>query len=75
MVPSGLEAEDNKYYEYIIIVTDIVDSEGILISQDKKVEKVGSWEVDLKDYATKQHVEDYYVRLVPGKSLVDNTQI
>lgn len=37
MAPSGLEEDDNKYYEYIVI--------------DGKVEPVGSWEVDLSGYA------------------------
>lgn len=39
MVSRGLTDDDNKYYEYILI-------NGIF-------EPVGSWEVDLKDYATK----------------------
>lgn len=42
MVPTGFIAEDNKYYEYIIIETD----------GEKKIERVGSWEVDLSDYVT-----------------------
>jgi hypothetical protein len=45
MIPSGLEEDDNKYYEYIVIETNVVD---IPI---KTIEKVGSWEVDLSDYA------------------------
>jgi hypothetical protein len=50
MIPSGLEEDDNKYYEYIVIETKIVDEEGIetLI---KSIERVGSWSVDLSDYA------------------------
>lgn len=42
MVPSGLLEDDNKYYEWILI-------DGIF-------EQVGSWEVDLKNYATKDEV-------------------
>ena len=74
MVPSGLEEADNKYYEYIVIETKVVDGEGIETVL-KSLERVGSWEVDLDDYATKQHIEDNYVKLVSGKSLVDNAQI
>lgn len=42
MIPTGLQYEDDKYDEYIII-------DGIL-------EKVGSWEVDLTNYATKDEI-------------------
>ena len=37
MIPSGLQEDDNKYYEWILI-------NGVF-------EQVGSWEVDLSDYA------------------------
>lgn len=50
MVPSGLEAEDNKYYEYIVVEVEVEDDDGELIKA-KKIEKVGSWEVNLSDYA------------------------
>lgn len=43
MVPTGLQAEDDKYDEYIVI--------------DGIVEKVGSWEVDLSDYAKKTDLD------------------
>ena len=50
MVPSGLELDSNRYYEYMVI-------EGTL-------EQVGNWEVDLNDYFTedelKAYLEDYY---------------
>lgn len=39
MVPTGLQAEDDKYDEYIVI-------DGVL-------EKVGSWEINLEEYAKK----------------------
>ena len=42
MIPTGLQYEDDKYDEYVVI-------DGIL-------EKVGSWEVDLKDYALKSDI-------------------
>ena len=43
MVPTGLQAEDDKYDEYMVI--------------DGIVEKVGSWEVDLSDYAKKSDLD------------------
>lgn len=42
MVPSGLTADDNKYYEYIVVF------EG----ENRYVEQVGNWEVDLTNYVT-----------------------
>lgn len=42
MIPSGLQEDDNKYYEWILI--------------DGVFEQVGSWEIDLKNYATKDDV-------------------
>lgn len=53
MVPTGLLEDSNKYYEYIVIV--VVDSEGI---ETKFIEKVGSWEVDLDNYATKEELTE-----------------
>lgn len=43
MTPSGLQEDDNKYYEWILI-NDVF-------------EQVGSWEVDLKAYAKAADVE------------------
>ena len=42
MIPTGLQQDDDKYDEYMVI-------NGI-------IEKVGSWEVDLTNYATKDEV-------------------
>ena len=50
MIPSGLEGDDNKYYEYIIFETKVTDGEGVE-TVIKTVEQVGSWEVTLEDYA------------------------
>lgn len=46
MVPSGLEDDDNKYYEYIVI--------------NGKAEKVGNWAVDLSDYVKVETLEASY---------------
>lgn len=42
MVPTGFQAEADKYDEYIVI--------------NGTIEKVGSWEVDLSDYVTKNEL-------------------
>lgn len=52
MVPSGLTASDNKYYEYIVL-----EDNGT-----KYVEQVGNWEVDLKDYLTVASAEETYAK-------------
>ena len=42
MVPNGLQENDDKYDEYVVI--------------DNIIERVGSWEVNLDNYATKEEV-------------------
>lgn len=44
MVPTGLQVDDDKYDEYVVI--------------DGIIEKVGSWEVDLSNYATKTELSN-----------------
>ena len=51
MVPTGLQADDDKYDEYMVIEYDGTDEETGEAIKIRKVERVGSWEVDLKDYA------------------------
>lgn len=63
MVPTGLEEDSDKYNEYIII-----DIDGM-----KTIERVGSWEVNLTDYATTQYVDDELAKKVnieDGKRLI-----
>jgi hypothetical protein len=55
MIPTGFEDEDNKYDEYIVIETKVVDDEGIE-TVIKAIERVGTWEVDLSEYAKKDDV-------------------
>lgn len=62
MVPSGLEAEDNKYYEYMVVEVEVADEEGT-ITTEKRVERVGSWEVDLSEYAKQSTVDDNYTEI------------
>lgn len=52
MVPTGLEEDSDRYDEYMVI--SVTDSEGITTQYP---EKVGSWEVDLSDYAKTADVE------------------
>lgn len=47
MVPTGLQEDSNKYYEYMVLI--LTDSEG---TETRFIEQVGSWDVDLSDYAT-----------------------
>lgn len=53
MVSSGLSEENNKYYEYIVVENKVVDETTGQETSEKLIEKVGSWEVDLNDYAKK----------------------
>ena len=45
MIPSGLQLDSNRYYEYMVV-------EGTL-------EQVGNWEVDLADYFTEEELKTY----------------
>jgi hypothetical protein len=56
MVPSGLKDEDNKFYEYIIMEVSIYNEETDTIIKANRLERVGSWEVDLSDYAKTEDV-------------------
>lgn len=49
MVPSGLTADDNKYYEYIVVYDE---------NKVPSVEKVGNWEVSLENYVTAKDLEN-----------------
>lgn len=64
MVPTGLQEDSDKYDEYIVV-------EGI-------VEKIGSWEVDLSDYAKTSIVEaalENKVDKVEGYGLISNADL
>ena len=53
MVPSGLEDDSNKYYEYMVLI--LTDTEGV---ETRIVEQVGSWDVDLSNYVTQTQYVD-----------------
>lgn len=64
MVPTGLQEDDNKYHEWILI-------NGIF-------EPVGSWEVDLSSYAKTSDVEtalNKKVDKVEGSRLITNEEV
>ena len=44
MIPTGLEEDQNKFYEYMVLE----------LAGQRVIEKVGSWEVDLSDYVKKE---------------------
>ena len=69
MVPTGLENDSDKYDEYIIL--SLIDEENIEI---KYVEKIGSWEVDLKDYVKYTDLENY-VEKKEGYRLISTEEI
>jgi hypothetical protein len=54
MIPTGFQEEDDKYDEYMVI--------------DGVVEKVGSWEVNLNEYATTEYVNDELAKKVDAKT-------
>lgn len=69
MVPNGLENNDDKYDEYIILETK--DADGVSV---KYVERVGSWEVNLDAYAKKADLNNY-VEKVDGSRLITEEEV
>jgi hypothetical protein len=77
MVPSGLKEDDNKYYEYIVIELEVYDEETDSKIPVKRIEKIGSWEVNLNDYAKTSDVNtalEGKVDKVDGSFLMTSTQ-
>lgn len=62
MVSNGLQADDNRYYEYMVF--EVAGEEGA--EPTRTVEKVGNWAVDLSGYATVRAVETL------GQTVADN---
>ena len=58
MVPTGLEDDSDRYDEYMVIE----------IAGQRFVEKVGSWEVNLDNYATKSYVNAQLMTKVDAAS-------
>ena len=61
MVPTGLTEDDNKYYEYMVI--------------DGIVEPVGTWEVDLSEYAKASQVTELATALNGKVDKVDGSRL
>ena len=71
MIPSGLTADDNKYYEYIVVEVEKELDDGTKTTE-KQIERVGSWEVNLQDYATTQYVDNNNITLQNNISAVSS---
>ena len=52
MIPTGLQESDNKYREYIVIID----------GDNRYIEQVGNWEVDLSGYLTVTGAEETYAK-------------
>jgi hypothetical protein len=63
MAPSGLEEDDNKYYEYIVLEAE---------DGSRSVERVGSWEVNLDDYALKTEVSNLADAVAANKKAAED---
>ena len=59
MVPTGLLEDDDKYDEYMVIESKSIDEKTGEEVVSYIREKVGSWEVDLSQYAKKTDLEPY----------------
>lgn len=71
MVPSGLQEDDNKYYEYIVIESKFIDDNNITITT-KEIEKVGSWEINLDEYAKLTDLQEETNRAIAAEELLQN---
>lgn len=69
MVANGLEDDDNKYYEYIVIEVSDGD-EGTV----RQVEQVGNWSVDLSDYAKTADVNAALADKANSKDVYNKTE-
>lgn len=63
MVPTGLQYDANKYYEYIVLKTIDTETETVRYS----IEKIGSWDIDLTDYAK---ITDIAIKSVDNSTFV-----
>lgn len=72
MVPTGLQEDDDKYDEYMVIEflgTDDSTGEEVIIRQ---VERVGSWEIDLSQYAKVKDLQDLAKTVAENKEAAEN---
>ena len=71
MVPTGLQADDDKYDEYMVSEYEGIDEETDETIKIRKVERVGSWEVDLSDYAKVSDLNALSQTVTDNKSAAD----
>lgn len=67
MVPTGLEEDQNKFHEYMVIE----------YADQRVIEKVGSWEVDLSDYVKKEALVEELAKkvdVVEGSRLITEAE-
>ena len=55
MIPSGLQVDSNRFYEYMII--------------DGALEQIGNWEVNLNDYFTEKELQEYLEGYYTGEEV------
>lgn len=68
MVPTGLEEDQNKFHEYMVLE----------LAGQRIIEKVGSWEVDLSDYVKKEALAEELAKkvdVVEGSRLVTADEV
>lgn len=69
MVSNGLQADDNRYYEYMVF--EIAGEEGA--DPTRVVERVGNWAVDLSGYATTGALENLTQTVADNKSAIEQS--
>lgn len=67
MVSNGLQADDNRYYEYMVFE---IAGEGEA-ELTRVVERVGNWAVDLSDYATTKDLKNLSQIVANNKSSIE----
>ena len=67
MVSNGLQADDNRYYEYMVF--EVAGEDGA--EPTRVVERVGNWAVDLSGYATTGALEVLSQTVADNKSAIE----
>lgn len=69
MVSNGLQADDNRYYEYMVF--EVAGEDGA--ETTRVVERVGNWAVDLSGYATIGALEALSQTVTDNKSAIEQS--
>lgn len=67
MVSNGLQADDNRYYEYMVF--EVAGEDGA--ETTRVVERVGNWAVDLSGYATTGALEALSQTVTDNKAAIE----